>query len=76
MKQKPGWTNVRVPRGLIEEVDRYIAESKGAFTSKADFVKAAIREKLDKKEELLLAKDIVKALQKNPDLRKLLKKKR
>jgi len=76
MKKKPGWTNVRVPRGLIEEVERYIAESKGSFTSKADFVKSSIREKLDRKEEILIAKDIVKAIQKNPDLRKLLNKKR
>ena len=49
-----------MPEGLILEVDRAIEESDGSFTSRADFVKAAIREKLDKKDDILLARDIIK----------------
>ena len=73
-KPKTGWTNVRAPLALMEEIDRAIAESKGAYTSRADFVKAAIREKLANKEEVLLARDVVEAIKRSPELRKLIKK--
>ena len=73
-KPKTGWTNVRAPLALMEEIDRAIAESNGAYTSRADFVKAAIREKLANKEEVLLARDVVEAIKRSPELRKLIKK--
>lgn len=74
MAKKTGWSNVRVPTGLLEEVERAIKESDGAYTSKADFVKAAIREKLERKEDIMLARDVVIAIRKDPKLRNLLKK--
>lgn len=63
-KHRISWVNVRVPKGLMDDVDRFIEESKGSFTSKADFVKAAIREKLDKKDDVSLARDIISAIKK------------
>ncbi len=70
VKQKSGWVNVRVPKGLMDEVDLFIEQSRGSFTSKADFVKSAIREKLNRKDEVLLARDIISAMKKNPALKK------
>ncbi len=75
MKKKTKWVNVRVPEELIEEVDRYIQQSKGSFTSRADFVKNAIREKINKEEDLFLVRDLVSKIEKNPELKRLLKKK-
>ena len=73
-RPKTGWSNVRTPVALLEEIDRAIAESRGAFTSRADFVKAAIREKLDRKEEVLLAHDVFEAIKRSPELRRLIRK--
>ena len=70
VKQKSSWVNVRVPKGLMEEVERSIEESKGSFTSKSDFVKAAIREKLTNKDDISLARDIISAIKKDTGLRK------
>jgi len=72
--KKKGWDNVRVPVGLVEEIDRAIKESHGSYTSRADFVKAAIREKLERKEDILIAREVVAALKKYPELKKVLKK--
>lgn len=74
MAKRTGWVNVRAPAGLIDDVDKFIKESKGDFTSRADFVKAAIREKLERKENVLLARDLVESIAKNPELKKLIKK--
>lgn len=63
-----------MPAGLIAEVDEYIKESKGAFTSRADFVKAAIREKLKSKEETFIIRDLIKAIEKSPEIKKAIKK--
>ena len=75
MAKKTGWSNVRVPTGLLEEVERTVKESGGAFTSRADFVKAAIREKLERKVDIMLARDVVAAFKRNPELKKKLLKK-
>ena len=72
-KQKSSWVNVRVPKGLMDEVDRFIEESQGSFTSKADFVKSAIREKLTKKDDVSLARDIITAIKKSPNFKKSIK---
>ena len=74
MKKDKAWSNVRVTKGLLIQIDRAIKESSGSYTSRADFVKAAIREKLEKKEDILLARDVVAAIKKHPELRKVLKK--
>ena len=71
-KQKSRWVNVRVPKGLMDEVERFIEESKGSFTSRADFVKSAIREKLDKKDDVSLARDLISVIKKT-GLKKLIK---
>ena len=46
-----GYTTVRLPSKLIEEVDKLIAEGKWGFKTRAEFVKEAIRQYLLKFKE-------------------------
>lgn len=43
---RPGYSGVSIPDDLMEAVQKVIDSKEMGFTSKADFVKTAIREKL------------------------------
>ena len=65
MKNKSLWTNIRIPLRLAEEIDEYIKNSKEGFTSRSDFVKAAVREKLNRlPEDINLIRDLIDVIKK------------
>lgn len=41
------YRGVNIPEELMREIEKIIAQKKHGFTSKAEFVKQAIREKLE-----------------------------
>lgn len=41
------YRGVNLPEELMQQVERVIAKKKHGFTSKAEFIKQAIREKLE-----------------------------
>ncbi len=43
--EKASYVTIRLPKSLVEKVDKYILES-GEYSSRADFVKEAIRLRL------------------------------
>lgn len=47
---REGHSNVNVPDELLDRVEKVVEESEGGYTSKAEFVRAAIRERLKRYE--------------------------
>lgn len=45
------YRSISLPSVMVDEIERVVKESKGIFTSNADFVKEAIKEKLARQEQ-------------------------
>jgi len=45
---KDGYTTVRLPKELIDEIDAIVKEGKWGYRTRAEFVKEAIRQQLIK----------------------------
>ncbi|MFH1590899.1 MAG: ribbon-helix-helix domain-containing protein [archaeon] len=48
---RKGYTTIALPNRLIEEIEKIIKQSKYGYISKPEFVKEAVREKLQKLEK-------------------------
>ena len=57
MKEEERYRSVNLPKGMVEEVDRLIARfAEHGYTSRADFIKQAVREKILELEALEAAR--------------------